>query len=354
MKALKQREANLANRDDMTDAEWTEAQRIRLLLVDDDDLFREALTMNLSDEQFDIVACPDGRACLEALTQDQQFDLILLDWRMPEMSGIEVLQGIKVAGINIPVVFLTAFASERNEATALDCGAVDFLDKSRSASVLARRIRILVRNAHGSAAHLSEEPGLLRIGDLEVHLRVNRAHWRGQLVPLTTTEFRVVQLLASRSGEDVSYRAIYDVVHGRGFIAGDGSEGYRTNVRSLIKRLRQKFREIDPDFSEIVNYAGFGYRWRPQEERPPSANGYAAAGKVTEAVSQLPIVRQMASRRRAAGESTRHGNARPVPGMYSGANGIRPPTLLRSASGTEGAIERESQLDHRPKGDDTP
>src|SRR3546814_12592423 len=72
---------------------------------------------------------------------------------------------------------------------------------------------------------------ILRLGPLDIHFRINRANWDGQPVPLTTTEFRVVHLLASRAGEDVSYRAIYDVVHGRGFIAGDGSDGYRTNVR---------------------------------------------------------------------------------------------------------------------------
>ena len=72
----------------------------------------------------------------------------------------------------------------------------------------------------------------------------------------------MVKLLAERPGKDVTYRDLYDVVHGSGFRAGQGSEGYRANVRAAIKRIRQKFKESDADFDRIENYPGFGYRWR--------------------------------------------------------------------------------------------
>ena len=257
------------NGNDRDSHDWQRSERIRLLLVDDDELFQEFLAMNLAEEQFNVATCENGRACLALLETDRRFDLILLDWRMPDMTGIEVMQELRAAGIGVPVVFLTAFASERNEGAAFDCGAVDFLDKSRSGAVLARRIRVLVRRGRKVAVEAAGQPDVLQLGRLAVHFRISRAYWHGEMVPLTTTEFRVVQLLASRAGDDVSYRAIYDVVHGRGFIAGDGSDGYRTNVRSLIKRIRQKFVEIDGGFDAISNYPGFGYRWqRPPEARP--------------------------------------------------------------------------------------
>ena len=60
---------------------------------------------------------------------------------------------------------------------------------------------------------------------------------------------------------DVSYRQIYDLVRGKNFVAGYGEDGYRVNVRSFIKRIRQKFREVDETFTCIGNYPGFGYRW---------------------------------------------------------------------------------------------
>ena len=79
-----------------------------------------------------------------------------------------------------------------------------------------------------------------------------KAHYAGPLRPVC----------AGRAGRDVSYREIYDLVRGEGFRAGSGEQGYRANVRALIKRIRQKFRDVDPTFDLIENYPGFGYRWR--------------------------------------------------------------------------------------------
>ena len=83
----------------------------------------------------------------------------------------------------------------------------------------------------------------------------------GSSIDLTLTEFKILTLLAEKAGQDVGYREIYDLVHGKDFIAGHGSEGYRANVRTFIKRIRKKFRDVDPGFDHIQNYAGFGYRW---------------------------------------------------------------------------------------------
>jgi two-component system response regulator ChvI len=71
--------------------------------------------------------------------------------------------------------------------------------------------------------------------------------------------------LAAKAGVDVSYREIYNTVQAEGFIAGQGAEGYRTNVRALIKRIRRKFTEADAGFAALENYPGFGYRWRDGE-----------------------------------------------------------------------------------------
>jgi two-component system response regulator ChvI len=99
------------------------------------------------------------------------------------------------------------------------------------------------------------------LGRLELRFDINRAAWGGTTLDLTLTEFKIVALLASRTGEDVGYREIYDLVHGKDFVAGYGAEGYRANVRTFIKRIRKKFRDIDSDFDQIHNYAGYGYRW---------------------------------------------------------------------------------------------
>jgi len=92
----------------------------------------------------------------------------------------------------------------------------------------------------------------------------NRASWAGRTVDLTVTEFKILTLLAEKADEDVGYREIYDLVHDKDFMAGHGPEGYRANVRTFIKRIRKKFRDVDRGFDRIDNYASFGYRWTTQ------------------------------------------------------------------------------------------
>ncbi len=103
------------------------------------------------------------------------------------------------------------------------------------------------------------------IGSLK--LRDERVYWRGDRVELTVREVAIVELLVSEPGRDVSYRRLYDVVRGKGFRAGCGSEGFRANVRSFIKRIRKKFRDVDPGFDQIKLYHGFGYRWSDDTDR---------------------------------------------------------------------------------------
>jgi two-component system response regulator ChvI len=103
--------------------------------------------------------------------------------------------------------------------------------------------------------------------------------WDGQDVGLTTTEFNIVKFLVENCGEFVTYRAIYDRVHWAGFAAGSGEDGFRTNVRSSIRRIRNKFHAQSPDFDEIENFASFGYSWRRPGRRqgvPEAANSPSA------------------------------------------------------------------------------
>jgi two-component system response regulator ChvI len=90
---------------------------------------------------------------------------------------------------------------------------------------------------------------------------MSRAYWNGVDVGLTIGEYKIVHLLATSAGRYITYRAIYDRLTYEGFIAGEGHTGYRTNVRSAIRRIRNKFRACDPAFVEIENYTAFGYCW---------------------------------------------------------------------------------------------
>jgi two-component system, OmpR family, response regulator ChvI len=189
----------------------------------------------------------------------------LLDWRMPNLTGLEVLRRMRRTGITIPVIFLTVLSDDIYEEAALAGGAVDFIDKSRRLPILLKRLQLI---AEGVRPALDSEPRRaisMRFGRLELRFDVNRALWADQTVDLTLTEFKIVTLLAEKTEQDVGYREIYDLVHGKDFIAGHGAEGYRANVRTFIKRIRKKFRDVDPDFDHIENYPGFGYRWIARE-----------------------------------------------------------------------------------------
>jgi two-component system response regulator ChvI len=234
----------------------------RIILVDDDDMFREALRNNLKDAGLDVLAFGDSRVALDHLRVDRSATLALLDWKMPVMSGIELLRKMREAQIDVPVVFLTVLGEPFYEETALADGAVDFIDKSRTFTIIQKRIEMILARGHDAADETPGSPATpLAIGNLELSPGSCRALWKGRQVDLTVAEFAVVEHLARNAGRDVRYRDLYNAVRGPGFAAGFGSEGYRANVRSFVKRIRQKFRDLDDTFECIENYPGFGYRW---------------------------------------------------------------------------------------------
>ncbi len=231
-------------------------------LVDDDDLFRESLGLNLIDEGYEVTSFSGGQAALNHFAAGGTADIVLLDWRMPGMNGLEVLRSLRRAGNSTPVIFLTVLSEDIYEEAALEGGAVDFIDKSRRLSILVKRLRLIAEGNRAVPKSEGRQSGdVLHLGRLELRFDINRASWAGTQIDLTLTEFKIVALLALRTGEPVSYREIYDLLHGKNFVAGYGDEGYRANVRTFIKRIRTKFRAADPEFEHIHNYAGFGYRW---------------------------------------------------------------------------------------------
>jgi two-component system, OmpR family, response regulator ChvI len=236
------------------------ADRARLVLVDDDGDYREAVTGELGELGFNTTDFPTGAALLEYFEGGGSADIIVLDWKLQGQTGLDLLRQLRRHGVQVPVVILTGVSTESYEAAALDCGALDFVDKTRGPAILARRLRLILESGK-RPGHLPEEE-LIEIGVLTLRPKVCRAFWNGNDVHLTVTEFNIVHLLAANAGQDMTYRAIYDRVHRVGFIAGSGDDGFRTNVRSCVKRIRNKFKAIDADFAEIENFAGFGYRWR--------------------------------------------------------------------------------------------
>lgn len=242
----------------------TTQRRGAVVIVDDDDLFRESVQQNLEEAGFAVTSFSSGPPALKHLMSEPAVDLVLLDWKMPDMNGIEVLRRIRESNLSVPVLFLTILSDQIFEEAALLGGAVDFVEKSRSFSILLKRIDLILKGLKGGEARaVPQEAGeVLERGHLTLDLESSRARWKGAEVELTLTEFKMVHYLAAHAGTDVKYRELYDLVHGEGFVAGAGDDGYRANIRTFIKRIRQKFRDLDPNFECIENYPGYGYRWK--------------------------------------------------------------------------------------------
>lgn len=242
--------------------------RGHLLMVDDDALFLESVSTNLANAGYVANAFSAGEELLDYLSRGVNADLLLLDWKMPGISGIEVMHRLRAEQNEIPIIFLTGLSDQVYEEAGLLGGAVDFIEKSRSFAILLRRIELILSGGKkfGSSDQDAFD-GELSKGGLTLRFDSRRAIWNDTGVDLTLTEFNIVACLAQNSERDISYREIYDIVHGEGFMAGDGEIGFRTNVRAFVKRIRQKFRDVDPRFSSIKNYPGFGYRWLDGREQ---------------------------------------------------------------------------------------
>jgi two-component system response regulator ChvI len=250
----------------------------RVVLVESDQYYREVLTFELLSQGFVVHAFADGAALLGSLASAVDADLAVIDWDLANMPGIRLLAELRQHGVNLPVVFLTGkvIAGDEhdrclltppetlnaNECMAFDHGAVDFIAKSRGRQVLVRRLRNVIQLAKPKAKTDLPVQDSLACHKLVLKPETRRAFWKGVDVGLTLGEYKLIHLLVSNAGSFVTYRAAYDRLRFEGFIAGSGNDGFRANVRSAIKRIRNKFRACDPAFDEIENYSGFGYGWR--------------------------------------------------------------------------------------------
>jgi two-component system response regulator ChvI len=233
-----------------------EPDAIRVLLVKDGAIDRGFLANSLSRQGFAVRELASLPGPSDAVGDT---DVIVLCGRA-DSSSIDLLSKLHQLGFNVPVVLLTDQASPAHECLALDKGAIDVMCTARGSEVLARRLKAVVKTFGRT-----DEPRAGRrmiCGKLLLRPDVSRAYWKDADLGLTLGEYNIVYLLASNVGRYVTYRAIYDRLHYEGFIAGGGADGYRGNVRSVIKRIRSKFRSLDPTFDKIENYNGFGYCWK--------------------------------------------------------------------------------------------
>ena len=233
-----------------------ERQRI-IALVDDDRNILTTLSIALQAEGYATRVYSDGETALKALV-DNPPDLAVFDIKMPRMDGMELLRRLRERS-NLPVIFLTSKDEEQDEAAGLAMGADDYISKPFSQRLLLARIGAILRRAGapGTAENESGEavadgPVLVR-GRLAMDPSRHRVTWEDRPVSLTVTEFLILEALAQRPGVIKSRNQLLDSAYPDDVFVDD-----RT-VDSHIKRLRRKFRAVDPEFDAIATLYGAGY-----------------------------------------------------------------------------------------------
>ena len=228
-----------------------------IALVDDDRNILTSVSIALQAEGFATRVYSDGETALKALV-DNPPDLAVLDVKMPRMDGMELLRRLRERS-DLPVIFLTSKDEELDEALGLAMGADDYIAKPFSQRLLIARIRALLRRTELRAAPAEEGPGeekaeLVR-GRLVMDPARHRVRWDDKEVTLTVTEFMILEALAQRPGVVKSRNQLMDVAYQDDIYVDD-----RT-IDSHIKRLRRKFRAVDPGFQAIETLYGVGYRF---------------------------------------------------------------------------------------------
>ena len=228
-----------------------------IALVDDDRNILTSVSIALQAEGFVTRLYSDGETALKALV-DNPPDLAVLDVKMPRMDGMELLRRLREKSA-LPVIFLTSKDEELDEALGLAMGADDYIAKPFSQRLLIARIRAILRRTEARAApppaEADEEvPSIVR-GRLSMDPARHRVSWDGKDVTLTVTEFMILEALAQRPGVVKSRNQLMDVAYQDDIYVDD-----RT-IDSHIKRLRRKFRAIDPEFKAIETLYGVGYRF---------------------------------------------------------------------------------------------
>lgn len=227
----------------------------KILIVEDDRAVARGLEYGLSQEGFvPVVAC-SGEEALEFVAK-QNPDLILLDIRLPGISGFDVCRKLRGEGKNLPILILTARDEEIDKVIGLELGADDYVVKPYSLRELIARVRALLRRTYGEFADLRHSESRIEFGEIMIDLDQLQVYKAGNLLNLTATEFRLLHYLASHPNRTFQRESLLQAIWG--YASSMGSE--RT-VDVHIRHLREK---IEPDPSEptwIVTVRGLGYKF---------------------------------------------------------------------------------------------
>ncbi|WP_320041840.1 response regulator transcription factor [uncultured Desulfobacter sp.] len=220
-----------------------------VLIVDDDAKLIDLLTEYFGENEFIAHAVMLGADALDAI-RDNQPDIVILDIMLPDTNGLEVLKQIR-AKHTIPVIMLTAKGDDTDRIVGLELGADDYLPKPFNPRELLARIRAILRRQ--DRAEPESDTVIIRAGDLELNRSTRTLIFKGQNIPLSTTEFNVLEVLMKHPNTVLSREQITNMAQGRSFMADDRS------VDIHVSKLRGKIEKNPSSPVRIKTIWGTGY-----------------------------------------------------------------------------------------------
>jgi len=225
----------------------------RVLVVDDEPQIIRALRINLRVRHYDVRTAATGAEALEQAARHPP-DLIILDLGLPDLDGVQVIQGLR-GWTSAPIIVLSGRADSTDKVDALDAGADDYVTKPFGMEELLARMRAQRRRAVPG----TDQPRV-RLGDLVIDLAAKRVIRDGADVRLTPTEWHLLEVLLRHPGKLLSQRFLLNEVWGPGY--GDAAG----NLRLYMAQLRRKL-EPDPARPQwLITEPGMGYRYQPETD----------------------------------------------------------------------------------------
>ena len=227
---------------------------MRILVVEDEEHLARLVAEVLGREGHAAETASDGRSALaRALSED--YDLLVVDWMLPDLDGVQVVKRLRAADVRVPILMLTARAQVEDRVEGLDAGADDYLPKPFAFPELLARVRALARRPPEKA----EEEAVLTAGDIVLDPGRHEVRRAGERVELTAKEFALLATLMQRPGQVFTRSVLLDAVWG-------GTTGAYTNVVDLYVHYLRKKIDAGEEPSRIRTVRGTGYTFKPRTE----------------------------------------------------------------------------------------
>jgi len=226
---------------------------MRILIIEDDEIVASTLELFLRSEGFRTHTEPLGEEALE-VAKLYEYDAILMDLNLPDMSGIEVLRKLRLNKVTTPVLVLSGQSDLDTKIKCLGAGADDYLIKPANHAELAARLRAVVRRAKGHSQ------SIIQIGDLAVNLDIKSAEVDGERIPLSAKEYQLLELLALRRGTTLTKETFLNHLY------GEMDEPEAKIIDVFVCKLRKKLSAYTKGKNYIETVWGQGYLIRGAEK----------------------------------------------------------------------------------------